>query len=410
MDLNDILNNAKADRELRNRSKPKQRVTQEEHEKYVQERLFEAGAKLDEIFSSIPEPGDDCGYTEIERFMDKFTAKAMEVVRDLSVAPSSKDLSRFCTTEEFRTLEETDSIGLFVSFLINAFHTDAAPLIVDLRNAPLVDSFGYKLGKDVVVQGNLGDFPAMFMEAGKLIVEGRCGANVGMYMKGGTVYVRGTIGHVGIIRYGGKIIHRGITMEPDEISKHDLIELLRVHQHDYRLARLYRELTSREPALLDQQFKEMLHPALLEPVCRHNHEIYQGRGEEYERQGRSLLARAQALEEEYRDKRWSKKGQYLAETGVAASITMAIPILAFVTVPYFLYRTKKTANNVDRVVEEEERAVKDVESELSNISSKVDDNNRAAIDNLEFYLSLPGVHNPEMRRQLEAARSELGIR
>ncbi len=411
MRADDIFSDPEADKELRDRDgKQKKRVTQVEHEKYVQERLFEAGVKLEEMFSRIPEPGNNCNYTQILAWMDNFTSRAMDVVRSLSVVPSSKDISTFCASGEFRGLRETDGVGLFVSFLINAFHKDAQPLVLDLRSAPLIDSLAYKLGKDVTIRGNLGDYAAMLMEAGHLTVEGKCGDNVGMYMKGGVVDVRGTIGHVGLIRYGGRIIHRGETMESDSVYKHNLIALLGVHQHDHRLARLYRELSSRELVYLDPQLKDMLHPALLEPVCEHNHEIYQQRESEYTRQAESLLARAEALEKEFRDKKLQNKGLYLGESLLAIGVTAAVPILGIFTIPYLAFRGKNLWDKEDRVANEEEWAVKGVEAELKRIEIQVDENNRSAINNLEFYLGLPGVKNYEMRHQLSTAKATLGIR
>ena len=391
MGLEDFMNDREADEELHKRSGPeKKKVTEEMHRQYVQDRLFEAAEKVSIITKATPNPRDILDYPAIKKYLDNITTKCMEVVRSLSVVPSNKDISNFCASDRLKDMKVTNSIGLFISFLINAYHKDESPIELDLRQAHHIHNFGYKLNKKVTVRGDLGDNLGILMqEDSNINVYGNCGQNVGIYQSNGLINVDGTVGYVGPVRFGGKIHHNGETQRPKRPSSQDLVKILGYHQHNLRLGRVYQEMHTGQQVYLDPHLREMLHPAFLETVCIYNDKVYQRREIELEKL-------AQNKNSEAIMKLDSADGKTVLRVGGSMILSYLIPI----SIPIVFYQIFKS----DKI---RDKAEQEVRIGTQEINALFDVHNREVIRNAEFYLSLPKVNDPELTARVTSQKAQM---
>lgn len=390
MNLKDFFIDPEAEAELNSRPR-KKKVTIAEHQQYVLEALTRAYS--------------DSALTRVMDVEKKYQ-QSSGAIRNLTFEYDGDDISTFVAHESKSPRSATD-IGIFVSALINSMRNPQKYISLDLRGGPPLDYLGYKLnrGGQVFVLGDLGNHTASMMESESLVINGNCNGIVGHLMKDGKVVVYGTIGHVGIIRYGGQITHKGETARPRYVSEQGLIELLRSHRHDHRLANLYNQLISNEPAYLDPQLKEMLHPVLLETVFQHDHQIFFQRETDIGRQIQSLLARGEHAQKEYSRDRIFGHGEFVLKVLIAGAFTVAVPPLVFLTIPYAFYEAFRNRDHWKKSYVKEETTAGCFLSESEELENRMKQNVEAAIENLEFYLSLPGVKDAEAREQLSKLRS-----
>jgi hypothetical protein len=175
---------------------------------------------------------------EHSRVVKAYSA-AVKSIRDLKY--DSDDVEEFCAE-----LDSSNKIpymisgpaGIYLSALVN--HAHEQRIVLRLRDYQRTFHFlGYRLpeGKNLVLQGEVGDFIGAGLSGGDLIVEGStgnwCGAgmmkgkilvtehagqNTGEWMRGGEIHVDGRIRSVGKTLFGGKIYQRGKLLVPQDLS------------------------------------------------------------------------------------------------------------------------------------------------------------------------------------------------
>ena len=255
MALEDFMNDPEADAELRAGTKRRPKVTQEEHKRYVQDRLCEIVESLVSTSTNSP---------------DSAYHKAVGQIMQLSVTFNLDDISRFGAR-----LDPYAYNGVILSALIQNLDTSTTTAVIDVTKMPELHYFGYKLNRDVVVKGNLGGRTAERMESGMLIVEGNCGGPIGPFMKGGIVDVRGTIGDLAAIRYGGTIKFRSNLGNYYLYNSIDDVRRELEHEQQYPLEQIASEIRGGSPVLLHTEFKRMLNPKFVQLICEHNIGIYE---------------------------------------------------------------------------------------------------------------------------------------
>lgn len=257
MTLEDFMNDVEADAELRVGSKRRPKVTQEEHERYVQDRLLEACGKLD--------------LESIERQYQR----AVSAVRELSIVPQAQDISDFCTRN---VVLQPRILGIFTSALVNTVRELEEPILLGIAKGVSLDYFGYRLSRDVVVKGDLGDHTAYMMESGTLIVDGNCEGVVGEFMgkdygKEPVIDVRGAIRDVGAVRYGGIIrANRNLS---DYYNFQNIYDLLRVIVEANVFQEVVAAIKQGGAIPLQREMKRILHPKLVAIAGNHNLQLYE---------------------------------------------------------------------------------------------------------------------------------------
>ncbi len=318
MELDDILSNPEAENELRNRpnGKEKKKVTEEQYQQYVQDRLLEACGKLD--------------LESIERQYQR----AASAVRELNVVPETQDISDFLTRN---IVLRPRILGIFASALINTVKELEEPIILEITKGVTLDYFGYKLNRDVIVKGDLGDHTAYMMESKSLVIDGSCNGVVGEFMgqtyaKGPVIDVRGTIRDVGAVRYSGTIrTNRNLG---NYYNFKNLQDLLRVIAEANIFQEVAIAIRQGEVIPLEREMKRVLHSQLVAIACNNNLQMY-------ERERSSWQSSLTSVEREYDEslKQWNtiypkyqKAKKDAIGTGIingAALLTPFAPIVLF---------------------------------------------------------------------------------
>ena len=257
MGLEDFMNDREADEELHKRSGPeKKKVTEEMHRQYIQDRLFDSHQEFEK---SKPVT------------LELKYEKALSQMRQLSVVYVGIDISALCARQEHKN--QSGDLGIFVSGLVNSLPDSAEPIKLDLKKAPLLNYFGYKFRKKVVVDGNLGDNTAYMMESGELRVDGNCKGVVGPFMKGGSVIFTGSIRDVGAVRYGGTIrANRNLI---DYYNFQNIYDLLRVIVEANVFQEVAAAIRQGGAIPLEREMKRVLHPQLVAIAGNHNLQLYE---------------------------------------------------------------------------------------------------------------------------------------
>lgn len=135
-------------------------------------------------------------YGEVENFLK---------ARDLNY--SSKDIERFSIAlVEFQDEQEfSDKAGLFLSVLINN-GKDSDYVIHTRHLAEAIDSIGRDNRKNIIVDGDVGDFAGLNMQSGSITIRGNASDFLGAGMKEGMITVEGNVGKcLGQMMKGGNI-------------------------------------------------------------------------------------------------------------------------------------------------------------------------------------------------------------
>jgi len=95
--------------------------------------------------------------------------------------------------------------GIFLSALINNCTEDRFAIVAKHFEEP-VSCIGYRNTKDIMIDGDAGDFVGLDMEGGAIVVNGRAGREIGRGMRNGKIIVNGNAGDtVGRYMEGGEI-------------------------------------------------------------------------------------------------------------------------------------------------------------------------------------------------------------
>ncbi|MBI2658694.1 hypothetical protein HYX05_01150 [Candidatus Woesearchaeota archaeon] len=358
MALDDFLNDPEADAELRAGTQKRPKVTQEEHKRYVQDRMFEIVNSLVSSHSQTPDG-------EHQKVVDK--------IRQLSVAYEPEDISVLGTR-----LSPYVYNGLFLSALIQNLNPSIRTTTIDVTKMPELHYFGYKLNRNVVVKGNLGDRTAERMESGMLIVDGNCKGIVGPFMKGGVVDVKGTIRDVGAVRYGGTITFKSnLRNYYSFVSIEDVRKTLE-HEQQYPLGQVASQIRSGSPVSLHTEFKRMLHPKLVQLICEYNIGIYQRELSTLSGEYNGLIEQNEGLERSHRD----NVGRYkiakgLTATGVAG--IFAPPLLLNLLMGGFLM------SDASKRIKDAEDKLKLLEGQLHSYKSRIEETQQLIQEARRFY-------------------------
>lgn len=260
MTIDDFMNDPEADAELRAGTKRRPKVTQEEHKRYVQDRLLEA-----------------CGRLDISSVERQYQA-AVSSVRELSVVPQARDISDFCA----RNLAlHPNVLGIFASALVNTVEGLEQPIVLEIMKGVRVDYFGYRLSRDVVVKGDLGDHTAERMERGNLTVNGNCHGVVGLYMGDPNqhhhprIMVQGSISDYGAIIYSGEIRAGKNKKNYYSFSGKDDLQSELSWDQFMLFSKQLEQLRLEEPFDIDENFRRMVHPALVKIAVTYNISKYE---------------------------------------------------------------------------------------------------------------------------------------
>ena len=361
MTLDEILTDPEADKELRDRGTGKKKVTQEEHVRYVQERLLEA-----------------CGQLDLESIERQYQ-RAVSAVKELTVVPQAQDISDFCTRN---VVLRPRILGIFASALINTISLEE-PIALEINKGVLVDYFGYKLNKNVIVKGDLGDHTAELMEKGSLTVEGNCNGIVGLYMgdpgqrNKPRVIVHGSIGDYGAIRYSGEV--RAQKNKRDYYSFRKASDLQNVlNDEPYNLfSEQLRQLRREESFDITENFRRMVHPALVKIAIGYNVSIY-------EHQIAQIQVCFPSLEKEKRRiinayERDSKDKSFLGNLGIAITATgcmTANPILFIPGLALSAFGGVKEQVRVNNLRARRDQALSSIDQQRNSLGREIEDKSR----------------------------------
>jgi len=134
---------------------------------------------------------------------------ALKAVREISY--SAADVENFCIAlAEFQDEKHfSERAGYFLSALINN-GKDSDYVIHTRYLGKELSQLGYKNTKNIVVNGNAGDWAGLQMGGGSITVNGNANARLGEGMRGGTIIVNGNVGpHAGSSMEGGSITVNG---------------------------------------------------------------------------------------------------------------------------------------------------------------------------------------------------------
>lgn len=168
MKIEDILNNPKAEAELEERVARKRRVTQHEHEEYVQTQLFD-------IFLNWRDLDKE---TELKEKYNSAVFCLKENVSEISAG----EIYNLCDLARGK-LESTKELGIFVSAMLNKALKDDKPFVFDSSKYGILDNFGIFLEKGkIVINGSIGE---------NFVINGSIGENCGFGLNGGQISVSG---------------------------------------------------------------------------------------------------------------------------------------------------------------------------------------------------------------------------
>jgi formylmethanofuran dehydrogenase subunit C len=165
----------------------------------------------------------DCDLSEVIDTKKRYRS-LLHIVEKLSYAAT--DVERFSyALEEFQNERYFHvKAGLFLSALINNGNDSDYVIHVKHLEIPLW-RLGYENEKNIVVNGNPGNYFCESMIRGRIVVNGDVDDCVGAWMKGGSILIRGNAGtSVGDLMTGGNIVvdgnvrgHLGKEMESGNI-------------------------------------------------------------------------------------------------------------------------------------------------------------------------------------------------
>jgi glutamate synthase domain-containing protein 3 len=122
---------------------------------------------------------------------------------------SGKELSEelvyeFCEQYEFEGDEMAE--GITVTAMIDRLDADTV-VLPDMKDVPYI---GYDTDRDIVIEGDVGDWAGYVLDGGSLLVEGDAGEYVAHQMRAGGVRVHGDAGEsAGSSMMGGTLIIKG---------------------------------------------------------------------------------------------------------------------------------------------------------------------------------------------------------
>ena len=352
MTLEDFMNDPEADAELRAGTKRRPKVTQEEHKRYVQDRLLEACSKL------------DLGSVEQQY------QRAVSAVRELSIVPNTQDISDFCTRN---VALQPRILGIFTSALVNTVRELEEPILLGIAKEVSLDYFGYRLSRKVIVKGDLGDHTAERMEKGALTIKGNCHGVVGEYQEGGSIVVSGKIRDKGAVRYGGTLKAQAVLRDYYHFTgKWDLRGLL--DNEPYPLSwEIKTSIIFGNPINLDQRMKVVLDERLVRIVCEYNIELYEKERKPYENQWLEQANRLDQLVKEW-NKRvgHQKEGKGMAGFGAGWGLTgVIVPPMFVVGGIYALFGIAKILHAGSKL-DKMEPELKKLESSISSLQYQID--------------------------------------
>ncbi|NYZ74491.1 hypothetical protein H0O00_05080 [Candidatus Micrarchaeota archaeon] len=169
----------------------------------------------DKTLKKMKDAWKSCGYV----YSDKYYPEMLETVKKLEY--SAKDVEKFSIAlAEFRgerasahefgiVLGFVHKAGFFLSALMNNCKDSEFVVHTNHLAKPII-YLGYRNTKNIIVNGNVGDYLGEYMEGGTITVEGTAGDRVGCSMEGGTIIVKGNAGdEVGYAMEGGTITVKG---------------------------------------------------------------------------------------------------------------------------------------------------------------------------------------------------------
>lgn len=162
--------------------------------------------KEDEVLESLKEAWKRFHFKQTEPHTTY--SKAFEQVRDLVY--STKDVEKFSVFLEELQDEDvfSDKAGYFLSALINNGSDDDYTIHTSHLSRP-IHFLGFRNKKNVLVEGDLGDYAFTRMERGNFTVNGDACDRAGHRMNSGEVLIRKNAGY----RLGDKMFGGRITLE-----------------------------------------------------------------------------------------------------------------------------------------------------------------------------------------------------
>ncbi|MBI2658695.1 hypothetical protein HYX05_01155 [Candidatus Woesearchaeota archaeon] len=368
MTLEDFMNDPEADAELRAGTKSRPKVTQEEHKRYVQDRLLEACGKL------------DLGSVEQQY------QRAVSAVRELSIVPQAQDISDFCARN---VALQPRILGIFASALVNTVRELEEPIILEIAKGVSLDYLGYRLSRGVVVKGGLGDHTAERMENGNLTVEGNCNGVVGEFQKGGNIRVNGSYRDSGAVRYGGSFASAGTNFENYyRLSNLNDIRIIISGEDDSILRELAKQIDRRQLLSLDPRMRRILKRKMVQIACEYNIELY-----EEERRSFSYQWLEQGSRESQLVKQWNKlvesqtEGRSAAGFGAGWGLTgVIVPQMFVVGGIYALFGIAKILHagiKLDKMKPDLER----LRTSISTLQGTIDSYNTKIAEARQFMYS-----------------------
>lgn len=123
---------------------------------------------------------------------------------------TAEDVEKFTIAlAEFQDEKDfSKKAGLFLSALINNGNDTDYTVITNHLSEPL-HCFAYKNRKNIVVEGNVGESFAHYMEAGTVLIQGDAGDHLANRMIDGEITVEGNVGFGAASIQGGKVTIKG---------------------------------------------------------------------------------------------------------------------------------------------------------------------------------------------------------
>lgn len=169
-----------------------------EEEKEVRKVEVKADRVLEQLIAAWKKLGDGRRYGD-----------ALRYVADIDY--SAKDVENFSITlAEFQDEERfADKAGYLLSALVNN-GKDTEYVIHTHHLSQKIDYLGYANTKNILVDGDAGNFVGQLMKGGKITVNGKAGEGAGMWLAGGAIIVNGNVDcSVGLGMTGGEISING---------------------------------------------------------------------------------------------------------------------------------------------------------------------------------------------------------
>lgn len=141
-------------------------------------------------------------------FWNKYHENTLSLIKGIKYI--AKDVTNFSISlAEFQDEEDFgERAGIFLSTLINNCKEQNFTIITEHISQP-IPHLGDQNTKNIIVEGNAGNWVGWEMKKGCITVEGNAGWGVGRWMEGGMIHLEGDYKSLYNTIVGGDIYHKG---------------------------------------------------------------------------------------------------------------------------------------------------------------------------------------------------------